>query len=247
MSSVIQAIFSQLLPATVPSNEQEPKMPVKFFPSDCLGYLSEQILANILCFCHFDEVSVILKLRPELASHIALTDLLMTMEQPSRSVVCNHLFSRKRRRDGVGTKIHMQSTPRFWRILAGSNKDTVCETCGRTSSENCRDRGHVSYRFWWGLWLCSNCEHQTHCEKGWCYLKCDRSVPVHFTRWNFLSTPKFDRFTGEPIGPIITEQHAKQIIVEGSTVSEFLAGLPPVLPTGGKLEELSRIALADAY
>jgi hypothetical protein len=90
---------------------------------------------------------------------------------------------------------------------------------------------------------------------------------VHFTRWHetdrregvrgelwnshravahyfltsavVLSTPRFDRFTGEPIGPIITEHHAKQIILQDRPVADFLAELPPV-PTE-KVEKLWQI------
>ena len=58
-----------------------------------------------------------------------------------------------------------------------------------------------------------------------------------------LSTPKFDRFTGEPIGSIITEQHAKQVIMQGKSVDEFLKELPAV-PTA-ELKELCRILAAQ--
>jgi hypothetical protein len=88
-------------------------------------------------------------------------------------------------------------------------------------------------------------------------MECDHSVPLYFTKWSIpqegvraqlwksnqgvvhysvgsnqwagiLSTPKWDQFTGEPIGPIIVEQHAKELIALDGDVDQFLKELPPI-------------------
>lgn len=248
---------------------QDPPKATLFLSSDCLASLSDDVMANIVRYCGFDEAYIIMQIRPILSTRFSLADVLkMTLERSERHFV-NRIGCVMR--PDIGPKLHIPSAHRLFRILI-DDCNNVCETCGIKSVKGakCLADGAVIYHSWWGLWLCNNCECQTHCDGKKCYMNCDHSLPKHFTRWDLmhqnegirgelwnnhrgiayyqcnlegwagiLSTPIFDRFTGEPIGPIITEQHVKRIIMQGKSVDDFLKELPPV--STAQLEEYCRL------
>ena len=250
--------------------QQAPQKATSFLSSGYLASLSDDVMANIVRYCVFDEAYIIMQSRPILSTHFSLADVLMTVERSERHFGIRHVM-----RPDIGSKLHIPSAHRLFRILKTGlidDCDNVCETCGIKSVKGvtCLADGAVSFHSWWGLWLCNNCECQTHCDGKKCYMNCDHSLPKHFTRWDLmhqnegirgelwnshrgmayyrcnsehwagiLSTPKFDRFTGEHIGSIITEHHVKQIIMHGKSVDEFLKELPPV--STAQLEEYCRL------